>query len=59
MFLGAAYQAARGLLDAGAIGEPLSVSAAMLAGGQTTWHPNADIFFADGAGPLLDMGRTT
>jgi predicted dehydrogenase len=56
IFLGAAYQAARRLIDEGAIGAPLSVSAAMLAGGQTTWHPNADIFYADGAGPLLDMG---
>jgi predicted dehydrogenase len=55
-FLGSAFQAARALLDAGAIGEPLSVSAAMLVGGQVTWHPNPDIFFADGAGPLLDMG---
>jgi predicted dehydrogenase len=55
-FLGSAYQAARELLDGGEIGEPLSVSAAMLMGGQATWHPNPDIFFADGAGPLLDMG---
>ncbi len=56
IFLGAPYQAARALIDEGAIGEPLSVSAAMLVGGQETWHPNPDIFFADGAGPLLDMG---
>ena len=56
IFLGAPYQAARALLDEGAIGEPLSVSAAMLVGGQEKWHPNPDIFFADGAGPLLDMG---
>jgi predicted dehydrogenase len=55
-FLGGPFQAARRLLDAGAIGEPLSVSAAMVVGSQTTWHPNPDIFFADGAGPLLDMG---
>ncbi len=55
-FLGSPYQAGRALLDAGAIGEPLSVSAAVLVGGQETWHPNPDIFFADGAGPLLDMG---
>jgi predicted dehydrogenase len=54
-FLGGPYQAARALLDEGAIGEPLSVSAAMLTGGQETWHPNPDIFVADGAGPLLDM----
>jgi predicted dehydrogenase len=55
-FLGGAYQAARTLIDEGAIGEPLSVSAAMLAGGQPSWHPNPDVFYADGAGPLLDMG---
>ena len=28
----------------------------MIVGGQESWHPNPDIFFADGAGPLLDMG---
>ena len=55
-FLGSAYQAGRALLDGGAIGEPLSVSAAVLVGGQESWHPNPDIFFADGAGPMLDMG---
>jgi predicted dehydrogenase len=56
IFLGGPYQSARALLDAGAIGEPLAVNAAMLVGGQESWHPNPDIFFADGAGPLLDMG---
>jgi predicted dehydrogenase len=55
-FLGSAYQAGRALLDEGAIGEPLSVSAAVLVGAQESWHPNPDIFSADGAGPLLDMG---
>jgi predicted dehydrogenase len=55
-FLSGPYQAARTLIDEGAIGEPLAASAAMLVGGQTTWHPNPDIFYADGAGPLLDMG---
>ena len=56
VFLAGPYQAARRLIDDGAIGVPLAFSAAMLAGGQATWHPNPDIFFADGAGPLLDMG---
>ena len=55
-FLGSAYQKARSLLDEGAIGEPLAISAAMLAGGQDVWHPDPDIFYRDGAGPLLDMG---
>jgi predicted dehydrogenase len=56
IFLGSAYQKARALIDQGAIGTPLGVSATMLAGGQETWHPDPDIFFRDGAGPLLDMG---
>ena len=56
IFLGSAYQAGRAAIDEGAIGEPLSVSAAMLVGGQESWHPNPDMFYADGAGPLFDMG---
>jgi predicted dehydrogenase len=56
IFLGSAYQAGRRLLDEGAIGEPLAVSAAMLSGGQERWHPDPDTFFMNGAGPLLDMG---
>jgi predicted dehydrogenase len=56
VFLGGAFQEARALIDGGAIGRPLGVSATMLAGGQEAWHPDPDIFFRDGAGPLLDMG---
>jgi predicted dehydrogenase len=56
IFLGSAYQAGRAVIESGGIGEPLSVSAAMLVGGQETWHPNPDIFYVDGAGPLFDMG---
>jgi predicted dehydrogenase len=55
-FLGAPYQAAIARLDDGAIGRPLSVSAAMLVGAIERWHPNADIFFGEAGGPLLDMG---
>jgi predicted dehydrogenase len=56
IFLGGAYQAARALIDEGAIGEPVAVSAAMLVGGADGWHPSPEQFFQDGAGPLLDMG---
>ncbi len=56
IFLGGAYQAARELIDEGAIGEPLAVSAAMLLEGADAWHPSPEQFFQDGAGPLLDMG---
>src|SRR5918999_834106 len=44
IFLGGPYQVARRLIDEGAIGEPLAVNAAMLVGGQESWHPNPDIF---------------
>lgn len=56
IFLGGAYQAARELIDEGAIGAPLAVSAAMLLEGADAWHPSPEQFFQDGAGPLLDMG---
>jgi predicted dehydrogenase len=56
IFLGGAYQAARELIDDGAIGAPLAVSAAMLLEGADAWHPSPEQFFQDGAGPLLDMG---
>ena len=55
-FLSGAFQAGQAALESGLIGEPLSVSGAMFGGGQTTWHPNPDIFYADGAGPLMDVG---
>jgi predicted dehydrogenase len=55
-FLSAAFQTARALLDDGVLGEPVAVSASMLVGGQGSWHPNPDMFYTDGAGPLLDMG---
>jgi predicted dehydrogenase len=56
IFLGGAYQAARALIDEGAIGEPVAVSAAMIVGGADAWHPSPEQFYQDGAGPLLDMG---
>ena len=56
IFLGGAYQAARSLLDEGAIGEPLAVSAAMLSGGQETWHPDPDIFFRGRRRPAARHG---
>jgi predicted dehydrogenase len=55
-FLGGAYQAARRLIDAGAIGTPFGASAVILAGGPDAWHPNAENFYRRGGGPLLDLG---
>jgi predicted dehydrogenase len=54
--LGAGYQEARALIDAGALGRPLTGLAAFLSHGMEHWHPNPDFFFKPGAGPVFDMG---
>ena len=55
-FLGGGLQTARDVLDAGSIGEPLGANAAVLHLGPERWHPDPEIFFARGGGPLLDVG---
>ena len=54
-FLGAAYSTGRRLIDEGAIGQPLGAAATMLVGGPESWHPNAEMFYRAGGGPLLDI----
>jgi predicted dehydrogenase len=54
--LGAGVQEARALIDAGAIGKPLTGVAAVMSHGMEHWHPNPDFFFRPGAGPVFDMG---
>ncbi|HET7029018.1 MAG TPA: Gfo/Idh/MocA family oxidoreductase [Candidatus Limnocylindrales bacterium] len=55
-FLGSGLQAARRLIDQGAIGEPLSALALMQSPGPDAWHPNPAFLFQEGAGPLFDLG---
>ncbi|MEE9279082.1 MAG: Gfo/Idh/MocA family oxidoreductase [Myxococcota bacterium] len=55
-FLGAGLQTCRGLIDAGAVGEPVAANAFMLQAGPERWHPGPQIFYQTGAGPLFDMG---
>jgi len=55
-FLGSAYQTARRLIEEGEIGEPIGATATMLVGGAESWHPNAEMFYKAGGGPLLDIG---
>jgi predicted dehydrogenase len=55
-FLGSGLQAARRLIDAGAIGRPLTALALMQSPGPDAWHPNPAFLFAEGAGPLFDIG---
>ena len=55
-FLGAGGQAVRALLDAGAIGPVVSGAIAFGTRGMESWHPRPAAFFAEGGGPLLDVG---
>jgi predicted dehydrogenase len=54
-FLGSAYETGRRLIEQGAIGRPLGAAATMLVGGPDSWHPNAEMFYRAGGGPLLDI----
>ncbi|AUS77279.1 gfo/Idh/MocA family oxidoreductase [Actinoalloteichus sp. AHMU CJ021] len=54
--LGTGFQAARRLIDAGAIGTPLTALALVQEPGPDRWHPNPAFLFQRGAGPLFDLG---
>jgi predicted dehydrogenase len=54
-FLSSPYEAARKAIADGAIGTPLGATATMLVGGPDGWHPNAEMFYRAGGGPLLDI----
>jgi predicted dehydrogenase len=55
-FLGAGLQTCRKLIDEGAIGEPMAVTAFMVGGGPEGWHPDPAFVYQVGGGPLFDMG---
>ena len=54
--LGAGIQEARALIDAGAIGKPLTGLAAVMSHGMEHWHPNPGFFFRARRGPSLRHG---
>jgi predicted dehydrogenase len=54
-FLSGAYERGRAEIADGAIGTPLGASATMLVGGPEGWHPNAESFYREGGGPVLDI----
>jgi len=54
-FLSAPYELARQLISDGAIGLTVGASGRMLVGGPHGWHPNAEMFYRAGGGPLLDI----
>lgn len=55
-FLGAGLQAARQVVDSGALGRPIAATAMFASHGPEIWHPDPDFFYQHGAGPLFDMG---
>jgi len=54
--LGASIQSAGRLIAAGAIGTPLSALTLLQGAGPESWHPDPEFLFAQGAGPLFDLG---
>ncbi len=55
-FLGGSHQAARVLLDQGAIGTPVGGTAYFMCPGHESWHPDPGFYYDIGGGPMLDMG---
>jgi len=55
-FLGAGLQTARRLVEAEAIGAPLTALALLQSPGPDSWHPNPAFLFQAGGGPLFDIG---
>jgi predicted dehydrogenase len=54
--LGAGIQSAMRAIARGDIGEPLTALTSFQSPGPESWHPNPAFLFANGAGPLLDIG---
>lgn len=54
--LGAALQTCRTVVDEGRIGRPVGATAIWTSPGHERWHPDPDLYYEEGGGPLLDMG---
>ncbi|MDR3710374.1 MAG: Gfo/Idh/MocA family oxidoreductase [Capsulimonadaceae bacterium] len=55
-FFGGGHQTCRKLIDDGEIGEPIAATGFMLCHGHESWHPDPAFYYAEGGGPMLDMG---
>lgn len=55
-FMGAGIQICRSLIDQGAIGAPVAVTAFRTGHGPEDWHPNPEFYYKAGGGPLMDVG---
>ncbi|PSL38166.1 putative dehydrogenase [Labedella gwakjiensis] len=54
--LGPGFQTAKRAIQEGVIGEPMFATTTFQTVGPDLWHPSPAFLFAQGAGPLLDMG---
>jgi predicted dehydrogenase len=55
-FLGDGIQACVRLINEGAIGLPVAATAFMTCHGHEGWHPDPAFYYAQGGGPVFDMG---
>jgi len=55
-FLGVGFQTCRAVLDEGRIGEPVGAVASWGSSGHEHWHPDPELFYRRGGGPMFDMG---
>src|SRR5215211_7227637 len=55
-FLGGSHQTCRKLIDEGAIGRAVAGTAFFMCPGHERWHPSPAFYYAEGGGPMLDMG---
>ena len=55
-FLGAGIQTCIRLINEGAIGMPVAATAFMTCHGPEEWHPDPAFYYAQGGGPVFDMG---
>lgn len=55
-FLGAGLQTCRSAVDRGLVGDPVGATAIWASGGHESWHPDPDLYYEAGGGPLFDMG---
>jgi predicted dehydrogenase len=54
--LGAGLQTAKALINEGRVGQITTGLAAVMTKGMEHWHPNPELFYQKGAGPMLDLG---
>ncbi|MEG3615366.1 Gfo/Idh/MocA family oxidoreductase [Isoptericola haloaureus] len=55
-FLGTGLQTGLAAIRDGRVGRPRSASCAFQYGGPDIWHPSPEFLFAEGGGPVLDVG---